>query len=194
MKLQDHLPVDHRLNTVYRYGAGLMGLALLVFGILGFTGGLSFFSTDGQRIAGLSSNGLLSLISVVAAAVLLAGAAIGGNIASNVNMVMGTLFLLSGFVNLALLQTSANFLAFRLPNVIFSYLVGLLLLTFGMYGRVSGGLPHDNPYWQARHPEQARRESGARAAGTLEGARRPELTGSGTSGAPGDRRIEAGRR
>ncbi|MGW6488721.1 DUF4383 domain-containing protein, partial [Streptomyces sp. NPDC055056] len=31
--------------------------------------------------------------------------------------------------------------------------------TFGMYGRVSSKLPHDNPYWQRRHARQAARES-----------------------------------
>jgi Domain of unknown function (DUF4383) len=206
MKLQDHLPVDHRLNQVYRYGSGLMGVALLIFGILGFTGGLSFFNTTGERIAGLSSNGLLSLISIVAAAILLAGAVIGGNTASNVNLVMGTLFILSGFVNLALLDTTANFLSFRLPNVIFSYLVGLMLLTFGMYGRVSGALPHDNPYWRARHPDEARREAEHREAVARRGPsrRRREVadsaSGPGRSGrrgrtGPSDRKgIEAGRR
>ena len=163
MKLQDHLPADHRLGTVYRYGAGLCGLALLVFGSLGFLNDLAFLSTRGERIAGLSSNGLLSLISLVVAAVLIAGALIGGNTASTVNMVVGALFLGSGFVNLALLDTKANFLAFHLQNVMFSFAVGLMLLTFGMYGRVSGGLPHDNPYWLARHPEQAEHEGRLRA-------------------------------
>lgn len=38
-----------------------------------------------------------------------------------------------------------------MQNVIFSLVTGLLLMTFGMYGRVSGSLPHDNPYWRARH-------------------------------------------
>lgn len=162
MKLQDHLPVDHQLGTVYRYGSGLCGLALLVFGMLGFLDDLAFFSTTGQHVAGLSSNGLLSLISIVFALVLIAGAVIGGNTASTVNMVVGVLFVGSGFVNLALLDTQANFLAFHLQNVMFSFGVGLLLMTFGMYGRVSGALPHDNPYWRARHPEQADSEERAR--------------------------------
>ena len=143
MKLQEHLPVDHRLGIVYRYGAGLTGVLLLVFGSLGFAEDLAFFNTTGQRVAGLSSNGLLSLISIVTAAVLVGAAAIGGNLASWVNMVLGAVFLASGFVNLALLDTRANFLAFHLQNVMFSFVVGLMLLTFGMYGRVSGGLPHD---------------------------------------------------
>jgi hypothetical protein len=166
LKLQDHLPADHRLGTVYRYGAGLCGLALLVFGSLGFLNDLAFLSTSGERVAGLSSNGLLSLISLVVATVLIAGAVIGGNTASTVNMAVGALFLGSGFVNLALLDTKANFLAFHLQNVMFSFVVGLMLLTFGMYGRVSGSLPHDNPYWLARHPEQAEHEGRLRAAVT----------------------------
>ncbi|MBS2965376.1 DUF4383 domain-containing protein [Actinocrinis puniceicyclus] len=159
MKLQDQLPVDYRLGTVYRYGAGLTGVLLLAFGSLGFADDLAFFSTSGQRVAGLSSNGLLSAISIAVAALLIGAAALGGNTASNVNTAVGTVFLGSGFVNLALLDTQANFLAFRMQNVLFSFVVGLMLLTFGMYGRVSGGLPHDNPYWRARHPEQARREA-----------------------------------
>lgn len=166
MKLQDHLPADRRLGTVYRYGAGLCGLALLVFGSLGFLNDLAFLSTRGESVAGLSSNGLLSLISVVVAVVLIAGAVVGGNAASLVNMAVGALFLGSGFVNLALLDTKANFLAFHMQNVMFSFVVGLMLLTFGTYGRVCGGLPHDNPYWRARHPVQAAHEDSVRAGGS----------------------------
>ena len=161
MKLQENLPADHRLSLVHRCGAGLCGLVLLVFGILGFVDDLSYFTTHGEKIAGLSSNGLLSTISIVFAVLLLACAVIGGSIASTVTAVVGLLFVLSGFVNLALLDTQANILAFRLPNVFFSFVVGLVLMTFGTYGRVSGGLPHDNPYWRNRHPEQAAAETEA---------------------------------
>ncbi|MFE6770580.1 DUF4383 domain-containing protein [Streptomyces fimicarius] len=159
MKLSDELPVDHRLATVYRIGAGLCGTILLAFGILGFTQQLSFFDTSGDRIAGLSSNGLLSLISVVVGVLLIAGTAVGGNVASTLNMTIGTLFLLSGFAHLFILDRPANILDFGMPNVVFSFVMGLLILVFGMYGRVTGGLPHDNPYWRHRHPEQAARES-----------------------------------
>ncbi|WNF30725.1 DUF4383 domain-containing protein [Streptomyces sp. C11-1] len=163
MKLSDELPVDHRLATVYRIGAGLCGTILLVFGILGFAQRLSFFDTSGDRIAGLSTNGLLSLISVVVGVLLIAGAAVGGNAASTLNMTIGSLFLLSGFAHLFILDRSANVLDFGMPNVVFSFVMGLLILTFGMYGRVTGGLPHDNPYWRHRHPEQADREAEAAA-------------------------------
>ncbi|WP_369211568.1 DUF4383 domain-containing protein [Streptomyces flavofungini] len=153
MKLQEDFPVDHRLGLVYRTGAALCGVILLVFGCLGFADQLSFFDTDGTRVAGLSTNGLLSLISVIVGLVLVAGGVIGGNIASTLNMIVGTLFVLSGFFHLFVLDRPANVLGFAMSNVIFSFVMGLLIVTFGMYGRVSGGLPHDNPYWRQRHPD-----------------------------------------
>ncbi|PYC64801.1 DUF4383 domain-containing protein [Streptomyces tateyamensis] len=165
MKLHDVLPVDHRLSRIYRAGAGLCGAALLVFGCLGLAHGLSFFSTHGERIAGLSSNGLLSLVSVVTALVLVGGALVGGNVASTVNITVGALFVLSGFVNLALLDSTANILAFRIQNVLFSFVMGLVIATFGMYGRVSGKLPLDNPYWSHRHPRAAERDGAPALAG-----------------------------
>ncbi|UKY49992.1 DUF4383 domain-containing protein [Streptomyces inhibens] len=154
-RLDEHLPVDHRLSKVYRIGAGLMGLVLVAFGILGLTHHIGYFDTGGDTVAGLNTNGALSVLSIVVGAILFGGMVIGGNFASTLNIVFSGLFLLSGFVNLALLDTGANFLAFKIQNVLFSFVVGLMLLVFGMYGRVSGGLPHDNPYWRARHPEEA---------------------------------------
>ncbi|NEE30110.1 DUF4383 domain-containing protein, partial [Streptomyces sp. SID7982] len=76
------------------------------------------------QIAGLTSNGLLSLISLLVGAVLIGGAAVGGNVASTVNMTVGTLFLLSGFIHLFILDRSANILDFSMANVIFSFVMG----------------------------------------------------------------------
>ncbi|MGW6740415.1 DUF4383 domain-containing protein [Streptomyces sp. NPDC055025] len=163
VRLDEQLPVDHRLNQIYRIGAGVMGLILIVFGILGLINKIGFFDTGGDRVAGLNTNGALSVLSICVGLLLLAGMVVGGNLASTLNMVLGVLFIASGFVNLALLDTSYNFLAFHMPNVLFSFVVGLLLMFFGMYGRVSGSLPHDNPYWRARHPEQAEHERRLRA-------------------------------
>ncbi|WP_405774089.1 DUF4383 domain-containing protein [Streptomyces sp. NBC_00859] len=162
--LDEHLPVDHRLSRVYRFGAGLMGLVLLAFGILGLVDKIGFFNTGGDMVAGLNTNGALSVLSIVIGLILLVGAVIGGNISSMLNMVIGVLFIISGFVNLALIGTSANFLAFHMQNVLFSFVVGLLLMTFGMYGRVSGSLPHDNPYWRARHEKHEKHEGPRRHA------------------------------
>jgi hypothetical protein len=159
MRLRDELPVDHRLATVYRYGAGLCGVVLLVFGVLGFADELRPFDTDGTSVAGMSTNGLLSLVSVVFGLLLVAGAVIGGNVASTLDIAVGSLFLLSGLVHIFILDKPANVLDFGTSNVFFSYVMGLLIATFGMYGRVSGGLSHDNPYWRRRHPREAARES-----------------------------------
>ncbi|KOV71108.1 DUF4383 domain-containing protein [Streptomyces sp. MMG1121] len=157
MRFDQHLPVDHRLNTVYRIGAGLIGAFLVVFGILGLLDHIGFFNTGGATVAGLNANGSLSVLSIVVGAILIAGMAVGGNVASTLNMVFGVLFLLAGFLFLGLLDTTHNFLAFKIQNVFFSFVVGLLLMTFGMYGRVGSTLPHDNPYWRYRHPEAGQR-------------------------------------
>ncbi|MER6027991.1 DUF4383 domain-containing protein [Streptomyces sp. NPDC001851] len=153
IRFDEHLPVDHKLNTVYRIGAGLIGAFLVAFGILGLINHIGFFDTGGNSVAGLNTNGTLSVLSIAVGAILLAGMVIGGNVASTLNMVFGVLFLLAGFLTLGLLDSNYNFLAFRIQNVFFSFIVGLLLMTFGMYGRVGSTLPHDNPYWRARHPD-----------------------------------------
>ncbi|WP_031067903.1 DUF4383 domain-containing protein [Streptomyces sp. NRRL WC-3742] len=152
MKLQDELPtVDRRLALVWRVGAALGGIFLIVFGILGLADHPGFLATHGDRVAGLSTNGALSVLSIVAGAVLLLGAVIGGNFASNLNLVVGVLFVLSGFYGLTVLgRPDANILNFRMSNVLFAFVFGIVVTTFGMYGRVSSHLPHDNPFWRKR--------------------------------------------
>ncbi|MFP3991134.1 DUF4383 domain-containing protein [Streptomyces sp. E11-3] len=161
--LNEHLPVDHRLSKFYRVGAGLTGLVLLAFGILGLIDKVGFFDTGDNTIAGLNSNGALSVLSIAVGLLLFVGMVIGGNFASTLNMVLGIAFILSGFVNLTLLEREFNPLNFRIQNVLFSFVVGVMLMFFGMYGRVSATLPHDNPYWKGRHPEQAARDAARRA-------------------------------
>ena len=135
-----------RILAVHRLGAVFVALVVLVFGLLGFAGGLDFFSTSGEPILGMSSNGLLSAVSVVTAVVLIAAAVRGPRIASTVMIGVGALFLLSGLANLAVLRTGFNVLAFEMANVFFSFAAGLTLLLLGAYGRLSGHLPADSPY------------------------------------------------
>jgi hypothetical protein len=135
-----------RVPFVHKIGALAVAAVIGVFGVLGFVGGLAFFATDGEEILGLSSNGALSTVSVVTAAVLVFAAFRSARTASTIMMVIGGLFLLSAFANLAVLRTELNVLAFEMPNVIFSIVAGLVLLTLGAYGRVSGHLPADSPY------------------------------------------------
>ncbi|MGW2115436.1 DUF4383 domain-containing protein [Streptomyces zhihengii] len=185
MRLDEHLPVDHRLSQVYRVGAGLMGLVLVVFGILGLVNRIGLFDIEGDTVAGLNTNGALSILSICVGLLLFVGMVIGGNFASTVNMTLGVLFIASGFVNLALLDRSFNPLAFQMQNVLFSFVVGLMLMCFGMYGRVSATLPHDNPYWMARHPEEAAREQRARRRREALAADRAAEAGAGASAGAG---------
>jgi len=138
-----------RVLAVHRVGAVGVAAVILVFGLLGFAGGLDYFATEGEQVLGLSSNGLLSTISVVTAVVLIAAAVRGPRVASTVMIVVGVLFLISALANLAVLRTGLNFLAFKLSNVFFSLGAGLLLLLLGAFGRISGNLPPDNPYARA---------------------------------------------
>ncbi|MGY1774601.1 DUF4383 domain-containing protein [Geodermatophilus sp. SYSU D00804] len=139
-----------RVYAVQRTGAFVVAGIIAVFGVLGLANGLAFFSTEGQRILGMSSNGLLSVISLVTAVVLVVAAFRSPRTASTVMIVIGVLFLVSALANLAVLNTGLNLLAFRLSNVGFSVAAGLVLLLLGAYGRVSGNLPPDSPYARER--------------------------------------------
>jgi hypothetical protein len=160
----ERLDVDPRVFAVQRLGAVGVGVVLLVFGLLGATGGVGFLTTAGARYLGMSENGLLSVLSLAVAAVLLGAALRGPRTASTVMLFLGPLFLLSALVNLALIGSSANLLAFQMGNVVFSVVVGLLLLLLGAYGRISGGLPESSPY---AHPH-ARVEEPSDLPGTAE--------------------------
>jgi uncharacterized protein DUF4383 len=135
-----------RVYAVQRAGAVLVALFLLVFGLLGFASDQAFFSTRGQSVLGMSSNGLLSSLSVVVAVVLLAAAVRSPRTASTVMLVLGPLFLLSALVNGIVIGTRLNWLAFEMSNVIFSVVVGLPMLLLGAYGRIGSRLPSDSPY------------------------------------------------
>ncbi|MEJ2887158.1 DUF4383 domain-containing protein [Actinomycetospora aeridis] len=142
-----------RVVGVHRIGAVVVALVIAAFGVLGIVGGLSFFDTEGAPVLGLSTNGALSTVSLVTAVVLIVAAIRGGRLSSTVMMVIGTLFLVSAFANLAVIGTPYNLLAFRLPNVFFSIGAGMVLLFTGAYGRASAKLPPDNPYKQERRPD-----------------------------------------
>lgn len=153
MRMDRYLPPDHPLSRFYRIAAAIFGACLLAFGVLGVANRVPLFTTSGIDIFGLSSNGLLAVVSIAVGAILVGAAAWGGPVASTTTAVIGVLFFLSGLINLGLLDTSWNIFAFKLQNVVFSFVVGLVLMFFGFYGRVSGGLPQDNPYVRYRHHE-----------------------------------------
>ncbi|GAA1393473.1 hypothetical protein GCM10009613_39970 [Pseudonocardia kongjuensis] len=144
------------LNGLHRVSSALIGVTLWVFGGLGITNNLDFFSTTGAPLFGMTTNNLLSAVSLVVGTVLVAAAVRGGRMASTVSVTVGALFMLSGVANVLLIGTPYNILSFRMPNVVFSLLAGLVLLTLGGYGRFTGRLPSDNPYSdEQRHPVDA---------------------------------------
>jgi Domain of unknown function (DUF4383) len=149
-------PPGRRLDLVHRIGSAVFGAGLCVFGALGVANRLEFLSIQGKVVLGLASNGLLATISLIVGGVLIGAALRGGRISSTITVVVGVLFLLSGLLNLAVLDTQFNLLGFRLSNVIFSLIAGMLLLFLGAYGRFSGGLSMDNPYYQQRHRNDPR--------------------------------------
>lgn len=144
-------PSGSRLDLVHRIGAAVLGGGLCVFGVLGVADRLEFLAVRGKVVLGLATNGLLATISLIVGGVLIGAALRGGRSSSTITVVVGALFLLSGLLNLAVLDTPLNLLAFRLSNVIFSFVAGMMLLFLGAYGRFSGGLSADNPYYQQRH-------------------------------------------
>jgi Domain of unknown function (DUF4383) len=144
-------PPGSRLDLVHRVGAAVLGGGLCAFGVLGVADRLEFLAVHGKVVLGLATNGLLATISLIVGGILIGAALRGGRSSSTITVVIGSLFLLSGLVNLAVLDTKFNLLAFRLSNVIFSFIAGMLLLFLGAYGRFSGGLAADNPYYQQRH-------------------------------------------
>lgn len=148
-------PPTH-LHRWHRAGAAGFGLVLCGFGVLGLLQRLDWFSTQGESIAGLSSNGLLSMISLVVGALLIAAAVRGARTASTALVVVGAAFMLSGVANVLVLTTALNLLAFTMANVVFSLVAGALLLIAGAWGRFTGRLPPDNPYRRERHPGEGR--------------------------------------
>ena len=134
----------------------MLGIGLCVFGVLGVANHLAVLTVRGKGLLGLASNGLLAAISLIVGGVLIGAALRGGRSSSTLTVAIGLLFLLSGLINLAVLDTKFNLLAFRLSNVIFSFVAGMLLLFLGAYGRYSLGLAPDNPYYQQRHRETSR--------------------------------------
>jgi hypothetical protein len=133
-----HFPVNHPARPLYRILAGLVGLYILVFGVYGVfeTWGDGLFDRGSNWALGLRTNLAFSLVSVVFGVVLMIGASRRGNLGHYMNLTAGVVFLVTGILMMAVLQTSANFLNFSMSTVLVSLLFGLILLATGLYDRV----------------------------------------------------------
>lgn len=137
----DHLPINHRLRPLWRGLAFLTGVYILVFGILGFIEsrdeGLAWTAQEGLPwVLGLRANPAFSALSIVVGAIVIIGALIGRNIDRWINLIAGGIFLLASMFMLLLLRTELNFLGFGVSTCVVSAILGLIMFTAGLYGRV----------------------------------------------------------
>ena len=140
-----NLPEDHPHRRLFRAFVVVIALVLIVFGVLGFFSDAGFVDRTGDTVLGLGTNGLLSALSVVVGVLLIGGALVGGNTDALVNTLAGMVFMAAGLASLAFMRTSYNYLAFTMWNVIFSFVVGMLLFAAGLYGRVSPSRAEASP-------------------------------------------------
>jgi uncharacterized protein DUF4383 len=133
-----HIPVNHHLRPLYRTLAGLCGLYVLVFGIVGAvqTNDRGWFAREGVWVLGLRTNLAFSVLSVVVGALVLLGLLIGRNVDRTLNVLAGVTFLLAGMAMLVLLRTSANVLNFSVATCVVSFVIGLVVGTAGLYSTV----------------------------------------------------------
>jgi hypothetical protein len=130
-----HLPINHPLRPAYRLLAGLTGLALLAFGAVGWPGQADWFAQGDVRAFGLTTNRALALATLAAGMVVLAAAIIGRNVDRLVNLWGGAVFLIVGTVMMPLSHSELNVLNSSVGTAIAAYVVGLLLIAAGLYGK-----------------------------------------------------------
>jgi hypothetical protein len=132
-----HIPVNHHLRPVYRVLAGIAGLYVLLFGVLGFveTSGGPAFEQGTTTVLGLRTNLAFSVASVIAGGAILLALFVGRNLDYLVNLVGGIAFLVAGMAMMALLRTDANFLNFSMATCVVSFVVGMVLFSAALYGR-----------------------------------------------------------
>jgi hypothetical protein len=133
-----HIPVNHRLRSLYRALAALIGLYVLVFGIAGVveSAGSDLFARGDITALGLRTNMAFAILSIVSGVVILAGVAIGHNVDQQISYFGGILFLIVPTVMMTLLQTDGNILNFSMSTVIVSYVIGVLLFATGLYSKI----------------------------------------------------------
>jgi peptidoglycan/LPS O-acetylase OafA/YrhL len=132
-----HYPVNHHLRQTYRFLAGLAGLYLLLFGVIGLgtTWGDPFFGHGSHWALGLRTNPAAAWLATLAGLVLLAAVVIGGSVHQRVATVLGWALCAYGVLTMAFIQTDANVFDVSMVNVIVFIVLGLICLTAGLYGR-----------------------------------------------------------
>lgn len=138
MRMLLHLPVNHRFRTLHRFLAGLTGLYVLVYGIVGLavSRGHGAFARGHIVALGLRTNFGFAVLSIIVGAAVLVGIIVNHNWDHILNLFGGLAFLVVGMLMLGVLQTGLNVLNFTVGKCVVSFLIGLVLLTAGLYTRV----------------------------------------------------------
>ena len=134
-----HYPLDHHLRRTYRTLAGLTGLYLLLSGVIGVitSWGDPFWHRGTDWSLGLRVNPASAWLLAILGALVLLGALAGGSIQYQASTVLGWALMAVAMIQMAVIQTDANALNASMANVIVLSLAGLIVLTAGLYGRVS---------------------------------------------------------
>ncbi|HEX5540724.1 MAG TPA: DUF4383 domain-containing protein [Micromonospora sp.] len=133
-----HNPVNHPARPIYRALGGLIGLYLVIFGVFGVieAAGSELFAQDDLRILGQGANLGSSLLLGGLGLLVLVGLVIGRNLDVRINKSLGYAFMALGLVALGIERTEANILNFTVATCVVTMLLGVVLLTAGMYSKV----------------------------------------------------------
>jgi hypothetical protein len=148
--------VNHPARPLFRAFAGLIGLYVLVFGVVGVavTWGQPLFDRGDDRVLGLRANLAFALVSVVFGLIILVGAVHRGNLGHYLNLAVGVVFMVTALAMMTVLQTELNFLNFSMSTVIVSMLFGLTFLVTGLYDKV-GTAEHEESFDRVRRGQAA---------------------------------------
>lgn len=134
-----HIPINHPLRPVYRVLGGLAGVWLLAFGVSGLvrTSGADWFARGDWTALAVPTNRAFAAVSVVAGLVVVVAALVGRNVDRFVNLWGGIGFLAGGTLLMAVSHTELNVFNASVITSIVSYVLGLVLLAAGLYGKVA---------------------------------------------------------
>jgi hypothetical protein len=133
-----HYPVNHPLRPLYRALSGLVGIYLIIFGIVGVvvTSGDGLFGRAGHRVLGQGANLFWSIVCLILGVIVLVTTLLGRNLITETDRYVGWGLLVVGTYGLATARTDANVLDFTIATVVVTYLLGLVLIMAGLYGKV----------------------------------------------------------
>jgi hypothetical protein len=122
----DDLPLNHPLRHFYRGVAGVIGLAMLGFGVTGLRGH--------PPVPGLTANLALAIVAVLVGVGLVVGSLLWPHLSHLVYLGVGTALMTVGLMMLLLLRT-ADFFGVNMAGCLATLTAGLVVFVAGTYTR-----------------------------------------------------------